>query len=75
MEPIKVDVITIPAYNLNSSTTMRPFTDLSDYEWTTKDKIRLMFTMALDSQVENLVLGAWVVEFSKMIQIRFLKCF
>lgn len=56
MSPIKVDVITIPAINLNSN--LIKSTD-DTYESITKSKIRLMLSLAIKNDIKNIVLGAW----------------
>ena len=60
IEPLYCDVITITAVNLNKQ-------KIIDYENITKQKMRLMFSMAIENNVDNLILGAWAVEFLGMI--------
>jgi uncharacterized protein (TIGR02452 family) len=68
MEPVVVDVITIAAINLNKDAYYDEENDCwidvisekpKDYDELTKRKIRLMFSLAINHGVENLVLGAW----------------
>ena len=68
MKPIKVDVVTIAAVNLNRDS----YFDEEKKEWIdqlnrkplgyrrlTKKKIRLMLSLAVHNDVDNLILGAW----------------
>ena len=59
MEPVVCDVITIAAINLNENAKYDPVQNLTDYRKITKDKIRLMVSLAAQNKVKNLVLGAW----------------
>lgn len=52
MDHAIVDVITIAAINLSNG--RMP----DDYEETTKDKMRLMFSLAINNNIENIILGA-----------------
>jgi uncharacterized protein (TIGR02452 family) len=52
MKDVIVDVVTIAAINLNTQ-------KVDNYEELTKDKIRLMLSMAIKNDIENLILGAW----------------
>lgn len=56
MKDIQVDVITIAAINLNA---LGRFQKISNYEKLTKDKIRLMLSMAIKNNIDNIILGAW----------------
>lgn len=56
--PIMCDVISIPAYNLNT-THYFPSVDLSDYEKNTILKIETMLKQAYVNGCENIILGAW----------------
>lgn len=53
--PTKIDVITMPAINLNSL----ELTDFKQYIKINKDKIRLMLSLAIKNEVKNIILGAW----------------
>jgi uncharacterized protein (TIGR02452 family) len=53
--PTEVDVITIPAININGLV----ITDFEKYTKTNKDKIRLMLSLAIKNEVKNIILGAW----------------
>lgn len=59
MEPVICDVITIAAINLNENAKYDPVQNVSDYRKLTKDKIRLMISLAAKNGVQNLILGAW----------------
>jgi uncharacterized protein (TIGR02452 family) len=59
MEPVVCDVITIAAINLNENAKYDPVQNVADYRKITKDKIRLMVSLAAKNGVKNLVLGAW----------------
>jgi uncharacterized protein (TIGR02452 family) len=59
MEPIVCDVITIAAINLNENAKYDPVQNVIDYRKITKDKIRLMISLAVKNGVQNLILGAW----------------
>ena len=59
MEPVVCDVITIAAINLNENAKYDPVQNVTDYRKITKDKIRLMVSLAAQNGVKNLVLGAW----------------
>ena len=59
MEPVVCDVITIAAINLNENAKYDPVQNLTDYSKITKDKIRLMVSLAAQNGVKNLILGAW----------------
>lgn len=67
MTPVKSDVITIPAFNINKighffGKRVAKFDELNktlNYENNTKDKIRLMLSIPSKNGVKNLVLGAW----------------
>ena len=59
MEPVVCDVITIAAINLNENVKYDPVQNLTDYRKITKDKIRLMVSLAAQNKVKNLILGAW----------------
>jgi uncharacterized protein (TIGR02452 family) len=59
MDPVFCDVITIAAINLNENAKYDPVQNLTDYRKITKDKIRLMVSLAAKNGVKNLVLGAW----------------
>ena len=52
MKDTTVDVITIAAINLNQQST-------NDYIGLTKNKIRLMLSMAIKNDIDNIILGAW----------------
>lgn len=59
MDPVVCDVVTIAAINLNENAKYDPVQNVSDYRKITKDKIRLMISLAVKNGVENLILGAW----------------
>ena len=59
MVPIKVDVITIPAVNLNAIAKYDVFQKTNNYEKLTKDKIRLMLSIPILDDTKSLILGAW----------------
>ncbi len=59
MEPVECDVITIAAINLNENTKYDTVQNIKDYRKVTKDKIRLMISLAAKNGVQNLILGAW----------------
>jgi uncharacterized protein (TIGR02452 family) len=59
MEPVVCDVITIAAINLNENAKYDPVQNVADYRKITKDKIRLMVSLAAQNGVKNLILGAW----------------
>ena len=59
MEPVVCDVITIAAINLNENAKYDPVQNITEYRKITKDKIRLMVSLAAQNGVRNLVLGAW----------------
>jgi len=59
MGPINCDVITIAAINLNENAKYDPVQNVTDYRKITKDKIRLMVSLAAQNGVKNLILGAW----------------
>ena len=59
MEPVVCDVITIAAINLNENAKYDPVQNVTEYRKMTKDKIRLMVSLAAQNGVKNLVLGAW----------------
>jgi uncharacterized protein (TIGR02452 family) len=52
MKDVQVDVVTIAAINLNVQ-------KVDNYEELTKNKIRLMLSMAIKNDIDNLILGAW----------------
>lgn len=56
MKDVSVDVITIAAPNLNG---LGRFHKMTNYEELTKDKIRLMLSMAIKKNIDNIILGAW----------------
>ena len=56
MKDVSVDVITIAAPNLNG---LGRFHKMTNYEELTKDKIRLMLSMAIKNNIDNIILGAW----------------
>ena len=57
MDQVVCDAITIPAVNLNKSESSIISPGL--YEKITKDKIRLMLSIAHKNDVKNIILGAW----------------
>lgn len=59
--PYKVDVITSPAPNIRKG---KP----DNYESLLTEKIELMIYSAYKNGVDNLILGAWVVEYIRMNQ-------
>ena len=59
MEPVVCDVITIAAINLNENAKYDPVQNVTEYRKMTKDKIRLMVSLAAQNGVKNLILGAW----------------
>lgn len=59
MDPVVCDVVTIAAINLNENAKYDPVQNVSDYRKLTKDKIRLMISLAAKNGVQNLILGAW----------------
>ena len=56
MKDVSVDVVTIAAINLNG---LGKFQKIPNYEELTKDKIRLMLSMAVKNNIDNIILGAW----------------
>jgi uncharacterized protein (TIGR02452 family) len=52
MKDVKVDVVTIAAINLNAQ-------KVDNYEELTKNKIRLMLSIATKNNIDNIILGAW----------------
>lgn len=54
IQPIKTDVITIAAVNLNNY-----FPTKEEYEKITKQKIRLMLSVPKQNGIKTLILGAW----------------
>ena len=58
-EPVECDVVTIAAINLNENAKYDPVQNVKDYRNVTKDKIRLMISLAAKNDVKNLILGAW----------------
>ena len=52
MKDVHVDVVTIAAINLNAQ-------KVNNYEELTKNKIRLMLSMAIKNDIDNIILGAW----------------
>lgn len=59
MDPVVCDVVTIAAINLNENAKYDPVQNIKDYRNVTKDKIRLMISLAAKNGVQNLILGAW----------------
>jgi uncharacterized protein (TIGR02452 family) len=63
MDPITCDVVTIAALRLHGvigeNGEMSYESDVADYRKITKDKIRLMVSLAAKNGVKNLILGAW----------------
>jgi uncharacterized protein (TIGR02452 family) len=63
MDPITCDVVTIAALRLHGvigeDGEMSYESDVTDYRKITKDKIRLMVSLAAQNGVKNLILGAW----------------
>lgn len=63
MDPVICDVVTIAALRLHGVISedgqMSYESDVSDYRKLTKDKIRLMISLAAKNGVQNLILGAW----------------
>jgi uncharacterized protein (TIGR02452 family) len=68
MEFIKVDVVTIASVNLNANSTFDEETNQhidgivekdEDYRGMMLRKIRLMLTIAINNDVEHMILGAW----------------
>jgi uncharacterized protein (TIGR02452 family) len=63
MDPITCDVVTIAALRLHGvigeDGEMSYESDVTDYRKITKDKIRLMVSLAAQNKVKNLILGAW----------------
>jgi uncharacterized protein (TIGR02452 family) len=59
MVPVICDVITIAAINLNENSKYDPVQNVTNYRKLTKDKIRLMVSLASQNKVKNLILGAW----------------
>jgi uncharacterized protein (TIGR02452 family) len=59
MDPVECDVVTISAINLNENAKYDPVQNVKDYRNVTKDKIRLMISLAAKNGVQNLILGAW----------------
>ena len=52
MKDIQVDVVTIAAINLNG---LGKFQKIPNYEELTKDKIRLMLSMAVKNNIDNII--------------------
>ena len=64
MEPVTVDVVTIAAIRLAGTVEADGIPryepeDKVEYEKLTKNKIKLMLSMAVKNDVKNIVLGAW----------------
>lgn len=59
INPFTVDVVTIPALNLNPNAKYDDLNIISDYDILMKDKIRLMFHLASKNGCRNIILGAW----------------
>jgi uncharacterized protein (TIGR02452 family) len=63
MDPVECDVVTIAALRLHGvigeDGKMSYESDVTDYRKITKDKIRLMVSLASKNGVQNLILGAW----------------
>jgi len=63
MDPVECDVVTIAALRLHGvigeDGKMSYESDVTDYRKITKDKIRLMVSLAAKNGVQNLILGAW----------------
>lgn len=57
MPPVTADVVTIAAFNFNKYENVKPI--FSDYELETKQKIRLMLSLAIRNEVETIILGSW----------------
>lgn len=57
MEPINANVVTIAAFNFNKREDVKPV--FSDYELETKQKIRLMLSLAIMGGNDNIILGSW----------------
>lgn len=56
MRDVQVDVVTVAAINLNG---LGKFQKIPNYEQLTKDKIRLMLSIAIKNNIDNIILGAW----------------
>ena len=66
MDPVECDVVTIAAINLNSNARYDPILTAvngglssNGYESKTKEKIRLMLSLAHTNGAKNIILGAW----------------
>lgn len=59
IEPFMVDVVTIPALNLNDNAKYDDLDIVSSYEQITKSKIELMLNLLHFNKCENIVLGSW----------------
>jgi uncharacterized protein (TIGR02452 family) len=59
MDDILVDVVTIAAINLNSFSKYDDIQKDLDYMNVTKNKIRLMLSLAIKNDVKNIILGAF----------------
>ena len=59
MDPVECDVVTIAAINLSGNAKYDPVQNVKDYRNVTKNKIRLMISLAAKNGVQNLILGAW----------------
>ncbi len=63
MDPVECDVVTIAALRLHGvigeNGEMSYESDVKEYRKITKDKIRLMISLAAKNGVQNLILGAW----------------
>jgi len=60
MNHTKLDVVTVAAVNLNyGGSHHKNFTSTPEYIKLMKNKMRLMFSLAIKNDCENLILGAW----------------
>ena len=59
MDEVKSDVVTIAAINLNENVLYSPDKNFKQYEDINKLKIRLMLSLAIKNDVDNIILGAF----------------
>lgn len=59
MDEVKSDVVTIAAINLNENLLYSPTKNFTDYENINKQKIKLMLSLAIKNNVDNIVLGSF----------------
>lgn len=57
IKPVKLDVVTVAAINLNSK--KEGFENTKEYKTLMKTKMKLMLSLASENDCDNLILGAW----------------